>query len=47
VAVRLGESEDTLERTVEPYLLQKGFVERTAKGRILGPAAGEAMKAAA
>lgn len=46
VAVRLGESEDTLERTVEPYLLQRGYIERTAKGRVLGPAAGEALGAA-
>ena len=47
IAVRLGESEDTLQRTLEPYLLQKGYIERTAKGRILGPAASEVTGAAA
>jgi Holliday junction DNA helicase RuvB len=26
----------TLEETIEPYLLTKGFVKRTARGRILG-----------
>jgi len=47
IAVRLGESEDTLQRTVEPYLLQRGYVERTARGRVLGPCASEVLEDAA
>jgi Holliday junction DNA helicase RuvB len=39
IAVRVGESEDTLERVVEPYLLQQGYLDKTHKGRVLGPAA--------
>jgi len=27
---------DTIENSVEPYLVRKGFVRRTQKGRILG-----------
>ena len=27
---------DTIENSVEPYLVRKGFVKRTQKGRILG-----------
>ena len=29
-----GDEEATLEDVVEPYLLQKGFIERTARGRV-------------
>lgn len=39
IAATLGEERDTLEDVVEPYLLQKGFVRRTKRGR-------EATKAA-
>ena len=34
LAAALGESRDTLEDVVEPYLLQQGFVARTPRGRI-------------
>lgn len=34
LAVSLGEEVDTLEDVVEPYLLQAGLVQRTARGRI-------------
>ncbi|TKW60550.1 MAG: Holliday junction branch migration DNA helicase RuvB [Blastochloris viridis] len=34
LAASTGESEDTLEDMVEPYLLQLGFVQRTPRGRI-------------
>ena len=33
IAATLGEERDTLEDVVEPYLLQKGFVRRTRRGR--------------
>lgn len=33
IAATLGEERDTLEDVVEPYLLQKGFVRRTKRGR--------------
>jgi len=34
LAALLGESRDTLEESVEPYLMRIGFVERTVKGRV-------------
>jgi len=36
LAASLGESRDTLEDIVEPYLLQQGFLERTPRGRVAG-----------
>lgn len=33
LAASTGESEDTLEDMVEPYLLQLGFIQRTSRGR--------------
>jgi len=33
IAATLGEERDTLEDVVEPYLLQRGFVRRTKRGR--------------
>lgn len=33
IAATLGEEKDTLEDVVEPYLLQKGFLRRTKRGR--------------
>ena len=33
LAVMLGEERDTLEEVVEPYLIQQGFLVRTARGR--------------
>jgi Holliday junction DNA helicase RuvB len=37
LAATIGEEKQTLEEVVEPYLLQAGFIARTAKGRILTP----------
>jgi Holliday junction DNA helicase RuvB len=37
LAVALGEEEDTIEDVYEPYLIVRGFVRKTARGRILGP----------
>ena len=35
LAAVLSEQRDTVEEVVEPYLLQKGLVQRTARGRVL------------
>ncbi|HDR9105464.1 TPA: Holliday junction branch migration DNA helicase RuvB [Burkholderia vietnamiensis] len=35
LAAALSESRDTLEDAVEPYLLQRGFIQRTPRGRVL------------
>ena len=39
VAAALSEHRDALEETVEPYLMQCGFVQRTPRGRMLTPKA--------
>ena len=35
LAMALGEKEETLENTVEPFLVRKGIVDRTPRGRVL------------
>ncbi len=35
VAAGLSEQRDSVEETIEPYLLQQGFIQRTPRGRIL------------
>ncbi|PIR31769.1 MAG: Holliday junction branch migration DNA helicase RuvB [Alphaproteobacteria bacterium CG11_big_fil_rev_8_21_14_0_20_44_7] len=35
IAAGLSEERDTLEETIEPYLLQQGFIQRTPRGRML------------
>ena len=35
LAVALGEEPDTIEDVYEPYLLQRGFLQRTPRGRVL------------
>ncbi len=35
IAAALSEPRDAIEDIVEPYLLQQGFIQRTARGRIL------------
>lgn len=35
LAAALGESKDTIEDVIEPYLIQQGFIQRTPKGRIV------------
>lgn len=35
VAAGLSEQRDTIEETIEPYLIQKGFIQRTPRGRML------------
>jgi Holliday junction DNA helicase RuvB len=39
LAATLGEDSDTLEDVYEPYLIQRGFIQRTARGRMATPAA--------
>jgi Holliday junction DNA helicase RuvB len=39
VAAAVGEERGTLEDVIEPYLIQQGFVLRTARGRIASPKA--------
>ncbi len=41
LAAALGEERDTLEEIYEPYLLQIGFLDRTARGRRITPRAAE------
>jgi holliday junction DNA helicase RuvB len=35
IAAALSESKDAIEETVEPYLLQQGFIGRTPRGRVM------------
>lgn len=37
IAAGLSEQRDTIEETIEPYLLQLGFIQRTPRGRMLSP----------
>ena len=35
ISAGLSEHKDSIEETIEPYLMQQGFVQRTARGRVL------------
>lgn len=39
LAISVGEGIDSLEDFYEPYLIQKGFIKRTARGRVVTPLA--------
>ena len=39
LAVALGEEQETIEDVYEPYLLQRGLIKRTPRGRAATPAA--------
>jgi Holliday junction DNA helicase RuvB len=39
LAAAIGEERDTIEDVVEPYLIQQGYLQRTARGRIATAAA--------
>ena len=41
LAVAVGEEPDTIEDVYEPYLLQRGLLKRTPRGRVATPAAYE------
>ncbi len=43
IAVTVGEEEDTIEEVYEPYLVQQGMVQKTPKGRSLGPSGWAAL----
>jgi len=44
IAASLREDKDTIEDVYEPYLMQEGFIERTARGRIATRLAYEVLK---
>lgn len=44
LATTIGEEVDTIEDVYEPYLIQIGFISRTARGRIAMPAAYKHLK---
>ena len=35
VAAAIGESTDTIEDVIEPYLIQQGYLQRTPRGRMI------------
>jgi len=35
IASGLSEQKDTIEETIEPYLLQQGFITKTPRGRMV------------
>ena len=39
LAAAIGESRDTIEDVLEPYLIQQGYLQRTNRGRVATPAA--------
>lgn len=39
LAAAIGEERDTIEDVLEPYLIQQGYLQRTARGRIATPGA--------
>jgi Holliday junction DNA helicase RuvB len=41
LAAAIGEERETIEEVYEPYLLQEGFIARTARGRVASPRAYE------
>ena len=43
IAASVGEEANTIEDVCEPYLLQQGFITRTARGRCATPRAYEYM----
>jgi len=47
LAVAIGEETDTVEDVYEPFLLRKGFIQRTPRGRVATPAAHEHLGSAA
>jgi len=44
LAISLGESVETLEDFYEPFLIQKGFIQRTPRGRVATPTAYNHLK---
>lgn len=46
IAVAVGETPDTIEEVYEPYLIRKGFLRKTQRGRVLAPAGSRYIRAA-
>jgi Holliday junction DNA helicase RuvB len=44
LATSLSEDKETLEDVYEPYLIQKGYIQRTTRGRMATPLAYEYLK---
>lgn len=44
IAATISEDIGTIEQVVEPYLLQIGFVRKTARGRVATPAASLSLR---
>lgn len=44
LAAALCEERDTIEDIIEPYLIQKGLIQRTPRGRMLSPSAYKILK---
>jgi len=44
IAASLSEDEGTVEDVIEPYLIAKGYIERTARGRIATPKCYEVLR---
>jgi Holliday junction DNA helicase RuvB subunit len=44
LSVSVGEEKDTIEDVYEPYLIQRGFISRTPRGRVATPLAYEYLK---
>ena len=44
LAVAVHEEQDTIEDVYEPYLLQRGFIQRTPRGRVATPHAYRASR---
>jgi len=39
IAAGLAEQQDSIDETIEPFLIQQGFIQRTPQGRVLTPTA--------
>ena len=39
LAAAIGESRDTIEDVIEPFLIQEGYIQRTPRGRLATPRA--------
>lgn len=44
IAAAIGEERDTVEETIEPYLLQQGFIDKTPRGRVITETAWKMLK---
>lgn len=47
LAAAIGEEVGTIEEVIEPFLIQQGYLQRTPRGRVAGPAGGVGKSATA